>query len=249
MKKTQSLFHILFIVSLIFSSASFADETHEDIIAHPSCPLCGMDRAKFAHSRVLIIYEDESETGFCSLHCAALDMAGHLNSAPRYILAGDYISKDVINAEKAYWVIGGKKPGVMTRRAKWAFKKKPDAQKFIRKHGGKLANFENSLKAAYADMYEDTRMIREKRKKKRQKGAGQKNTLLPPKPGPDVKCPVCGMFVAKYPNWVGMIHFKGDKYLYFDGAKDLFKCLQNMKKYAPKFTKGRYSRRLFYGIL
>ena len=36
------------------------------------------------------------------------------------------------------------------------------------------------------------------------------------------KCPVCGMFVAKYPKWVGLIVVGGKKH-YFDGAKDMMK--------------------------
>jgi len=36
------------------------------------------------------------------------------------------------------------------------------------------------------------------------------------------KCPVCGMFVAKYPKWVGLIVWDNTKY-YFDGAKDMMK--------------------------
>jgi nitrous oxide reductase accessory protein NosL len=36
------------------------------------------------------------------------------------------------------------------------------------------------------------------------------------------KCPVCGMFVGKYPKWVGLIVVDGKKY-HFDGAKDLMK--------------------------
>lgn len=39
------------------------------------------------------------------------------------------------------------------------------------------------------------------------------------------KCPVCGMFVKKYPDWVAQIVFKDGSYAVFDGAKDLFKAL------------------------
>jgi len=38
----------------------------------------------------------------------------------------------------------------------------------------------------------------------------------------DVKCPVCGMFVAKYPKWVALIEVGTTKY-YFDGVKDMMK--------------------------
>ncbi len=36
------------------------------------------------------------------------------------------------------------------------------------------------------------------------------------------KCPVCGMFLYKYPRWVSMIEYQDGKKLYFDGMKDLF---------------------------
>lgn len=44
------------------------------------------------------------------------------------------------------------------------------------------------------------------------------------------KCPVCGMFVAKYPKWVGLIEHKNHKF-YFDGAKDMFKFYFDPKRY------------------
>ena len=39
----------------------------------------------------------------------------------------------------------------------------------------------------------------------------------------DTKCPVCGMFVAKYPKWAAAVTTAGDKTYYFDGVKDLMK--------------------------
>ena len=47
------------------------------------------------------------------------------------------------------------------------------------------------------------------------------------------KCPVCGMFVSKYPDWLGSIQYKGGVMVFFDGPKDLFRYLTNPKRYAP----------------
>jgi len=80
------------------------------------------------------------------------------------VKVGDFNSKKLIDAEKAFWVIGGNKPGVMTKKAKWAFENKADAEKFIAENGGSLSTFDEAMKAAYEDMYDDTKMIREKRK-------------------------------------------------------------------------------------
>ena len=58
----------------------------------------------------------------------------------------------------------------------------------------------------------------------------------PVTPSPKDKCPVCGMFVKKYPDWVGQVIFKDGTYTFFDGAKDLFKYYLNLKKYNPAHT-------------
>ena len=149
----------------LLSAIAVYAETMKDIQEHKNCKYCGMDREKFAHSRMLIEYGDGSSFGSCSIHCTAIDLAQSFDKQPKAILAADYNQKNLIDAEKAYWVIGGKKPGVMAKTAKWAFADKKDAEAFIKAEGGKLANFEDAMKATYEDMYNDTKMIREKRAK------------------------------------------------------------------------------------
>jgi copper chaperone NosL len=58
-----------------------------------------------------------------------------------------------------------------------------------------------------------------------------------PKPGVKDTCPVCGMFVAKYPDWVATVLYKNGHAHHFDGAKDLFKYLQDLPKWAPGHEK------------
>lgn len=55
----------------------------------------------------------------------------------------------------------------------------------------------------------------------------------PAKPSPKDKCPVCGMFVYKYPDFLAEIFFKDGTYAVFDGTKDMFKYYFNLKKYNP----------------
>ena len=57
----------------------------------------------------------------------------------------------------------------------------------------------------------------------------------PPAPVPSArdKCPVCGMFVAGYPNWVVTVTFTNGSAAYFDGAKDMFTWYLNRSTYAP----------------
>jgi hypothetical protein len=134
-----------------------------------------MDRQKFAYSRMMIEYDDDSTTSTCSIHCLAVDLAMGVDKTPKSMRVGDYGTKSLIDAEKAYWVIGGSKPGIMTKRAKWAFEKKEDAEAFVKENEGIIATFNDAMKAAYEDMYADTKMIRDKRAKmKAMKAAEEK---------------------------------------------------------------------------
>ena len=48
------------------------------------------------------------------------------------------------------------------------------------------------------------------------------------------KCPVCGMFVYRSPDWTTQIIFKDGSVVFFDGCKDLFKYYLNLKEYSPE---------------
>ncbi len=52
----------------------------------------------------------------------------------------------------------------------------------------------------------------------------------------DDRCPVCGMFVAKYRTWVAQIVFADGTHAAFDGPKDMFKYFLNPSKYTPNRT-------------
>jgi len=54
-----------------------------------------------------------------------------------------------------------------------------------------------------------------------------------PRPGPRDKCPVCGMFVSKYPDWTAAATLPDGSTVWFDGAKDLFKFLADPGSFLP----------------
>lgn len=167
MKKVL-LFSLVLLLTAI--TPSFAGT---DIDSHPSCPYCGMDRGKYAHSRMLIVYNDGSRGATCSIRCLALEDGLHIDKDIRVIGVGDYDTHDLIDAEEAFWILGGEKSGVMTRRAKWAFKTKEQAKAFQAKWGGELVTFETAFQAAFEDFFKDTQMIRKRRKARRAKRAAK----------------------------------------------------------------------------
>ncbi|GAB4264826.1 MAG: nitrous oxide reductase accessory protein NosL [Deferrisomatales bacterium] len=56
----------------------------------------------------------------------------------------------------------------------------------------------------------------------------------PADPGPRDRCPVCGMFVAGFANWVATIVFADGTQAFFDGPKDMLTFYFDPGKYDPK---------------
>jgi len=120
----------------------------ETVEGPKSCKLCNMDRTRFTHSRMLIVYGDDTRVGVCSLHCAAEEL--YLNRARqvRSLMVADYYSLKLIDARTASWVVGGRKPGVMTGLAKWAFDRPEDARRFIKENEGALNSYDLTMDSA-----------------------------------------------------------------------------------------------------
>ncbi len=122
-----------------------------DIDDHRDCSYCGMDRKAYGFSRMLIQYQDGATVGVCSLHCAVTELDANQGRAVQAMLVADRDTRTLIEAEKAVWVMGGKKRGVMTGEPKWAFQAKEAAEVFIKEYGGKLVTWTEVLAAARAE--------------------------------------------------------------------------------------------------
>jgi len=125
-----------------------AEVTHADVTSHKSCPHCGMDRGVHDTSRMLVTYEDGTSIGTCSMYCLTTELKKHAAKKVTSVQAADYNSKKLINAEGAYWVLGGDRPGVMSKTAAWAFGKHQEAEVFSRQHGGRLVRYKEALSQA-----------------------------------------------------------------------------------------------------
>ncbi len=61
--------------------------------------------------------------------------------------------------------------------------------------------------------------------------------VMPAEVKKDDKCRVCGMFVAKYRNWISQIVFSDGTAAFFDGPKDMMKYYLDPSKYDPGMKK------------
>ncbi|MFC2968561.1 nitrous oxide reductase accessory protein NosL [Acidimangrovimonas pyrenivorans] len=137
---------------------------------YPRCPYCGMMRKMFSQTRHLIVYDDDTVDGTCSLHCAAISLALNMDRGPRTIYAGDAGAegkvKPLADTAAMTYVVDPEKPGTMTKTSKWAYTDRAKAEAAA---GGKalLVSFDDALVAAYADMARDTINIRKRRAERR----------------------------------------------------------------------------------
>lgn len=141
MKKGLTAFIALAVTTVILGAASAG----EDIAKFPSCELCGMDRNQYGYSRAVVECADGANVGTCSINCAekAAAQKGNLKG----IKVADYNTRELLDADKAFWVMGGNKKGVMTMRPKWAFGAQEGAKAFMAENGGSLATYEEVKQA------------------------------------------------------------------------------------------------------
>jgi nitrous oxide reductase accessory protein NosL len=149
-----TLFFFATALSGLHGSAVFAQD---DIAAHRSCAHCGMDRKAYGFSRMLVQYSDGTEVGVCSLRCAVVQLDSSPGGKIKAILVADRDSRLLIDAEQAFWVIGGAKRGVMTSRPKWAFSTRTAAEAFLRDYGGVIITWNEALTAAREDLASEVR--------------------------------------------------------------------------------------------
>jgi nitrous oxide reductase accessory protein NosL len=143
----RNIYSFILAITLLMANA-LPVLAHDDLEKHRSCAHCGMDRKAYGYSRMLIVSANGNQTGVCSLHCAVTEMNAHPEQKIAELLVADRNTHDIIAASKAFWVMGGRKRGVMTRNPKWAFASPEAAQRFISDHGGNITPWDEVLAAA-----------------------------------------------------------------------------------------------------
>lgn len=154
------------------------DPLTDELSKYPRCRYCGMERAKFSHTRHLLVYDDDSVEGTCSLHCAAISLSLNMDRGPKAIYAGDAGSKapikPLVPVDRAHYVLDPSRTGTMTKKSKFAYASREAAEAAAAgdaaaKAGARVVGFDAALTAAYLGMAEDTVMLRKRRGEMRRK--------------------------------------------------------------------------------
>jgi len=245
------------------------------------CPICGMSLKMFYKTSHSIETKDGKKLHFCSIRCLA-NTKFDKNSK---ISVVDVKTEKMIDAKKAYYVVGSKVQGTMAMVSKLAFEKEQDAKEFKSIYGGEIVDFKKAFEMAKKSLEVDNKKRMKKITKKiipmgkkiytkkctkidiskldtisdiktyiiennicknlnpKQLQATalylKSTKLVTAKNRPisvtkDEKCPVCGMFIYKYPVWATQIHFNNNNkpnHYSFDGVKDMMKFYLEPKKY------------------
>jgi len=280
MKIGKFLFIIMMLLGTLFASENFTKKAtiSPQLVQKGEqkmwCSVCGMNLKMF-YKTSHTAKTKEGIHQYCSIHCLVADMQKH-QIDKNSIQVVDAKTQRLISAQKAYYVVGSRIKGTMSKMSKIAFGSKEDAKEFMKKYGGKIVSFDQALKLAQEALKKDMTMIGMKKSKKiypMGKKIYEKKCHsfhidfskykalnifkadikkqcpdLQEKPlqaltlylwdvkkvhktdknlaeitvTKDEKCPVCGMFIYKYPKWAAQIYY-GKTHLSFDGVKDMMK--------------------------
>lgn len=149
---------------------------HEnDVEKYPNCPYCGMDRRYNHKARMLIHYGNDLPDPLCSIHCGVISLAINLALDPKAIYVGDNAietdPRPLVEVGKATFLVGSDLPGVMTWNSKVAYGSTEAAAAAQNVHGGKLMNFQETLKVSFADLADDLERMRKGREERRRRAA------------------------------------------------------------------------------
>ncbi len=303
-KKLFILITFALLLSLNLNAASFSKvATQTPVLTQKGhekhwCPVCGMSIKAFYKTSHTSKLQNDTPRQYCSMRCLVVDMQEY-GIDTSLVKVVDAKSERLIDANAAFYVVGSKVQGTMTKVSKLAFENEADAKEFAKKNKGKVLGFKEAMAIAKESLKSDIAMLTNKKEKKiypmgkkifakackqdidlnsyieiNELKASIKNDKLckPLKEKQlqalalylwevkrfgdldtaegsihvtkDEKCPICGMFVYKYPRWAAQIFYGEEKHYSFDGMKDLMKYYFDNKEGISKIlTRDYYSQK------
>lgn len=134
---------------ILVSTHLSAEEAHQHAHERESCRVCGMYIDLYFKTAAVLTYKDGRKEEFsCGVACMLriVDEEGGLD-AFESVKVHDWVSGELIDADKAYYVLGSEViPDMIPNYI--AFTKREEAEAFIRKEGGSIMDFD----FAYTDV-------------------------------------------------------------------------------------------------
>ncbi len=142
LRKTASLI-VISLLAVGMCTAVSAAERQE-------CVVCGMYLDLYEKTRLVIHLNDDNTKSTCSLACAA-EIIDKNKGRIKEVKVADFLTGELFDAYRAYFLEGSDVPGVMTYTSRIAFFSKAKALAFQKKHGGRIITFDQALKDQMKD--------------------------------------------------------------------------------------------------
>lgn len=113
-----------------------------------SCAVCGMHLVAFYKTNH-VANENGVEKQYCSIHCLANSLADGAQLKNPMVVDSENLN--LIPVLEAYYVVGSKIKGTMSKVSKYAFSSLDDAKSFQKKYGGEIMDFRAALEKAKED--------------------------------------------------------------------------------------------------
>ena len=127
------------------------------------CTVCGMTLPMFYKTNHAAKIDGKVHQ-YCSIHCMVEEAEKH-GMDPVDPQVVDNTTLKFISADKAYYVVGSKKPATMSMVSKYAFGTKSAAETFAKKFGGKIMNYSTVLKIVKKHLKKEMMGIKKKQAK------------------------------------------------------------------------------------
>ena len=153
----------------MFQSVSMKKATIlQDGKAKMFCHVCGMTLPMFYKTNHAATSAGHAKQ-YCSLHCLTEDKIKN-HADLKDIKVVDVKSLKFIDVSNATYVVGSSIKGTMSKKSKYAFAHKADANKFAKRFGGKVTNFDGAYGVASKGLEKEMKMIAKKQAKMAKKG-------------------------------------------------------------------------------
>jgi nitrous oxide reductase accessory protein NosL len=119
------------------------------------CNTCGMNLTGFFKTNHAILLKNGETLQYCSLHCLVDKFRKNQSEEGTFvtekILVVDTKQLEFVEAKKAYYIVGSRNKGTMSKISKYAFGNKEDALAYAEEYGGELMDFDQAFATASND--------------------------------------------------------------------------------------------------
>jgi nitrous oxide reductase accessory protein NosL len=99
---------------------------------------------QYEHTKHVVVLHNGKTEYFCSIACASRYIEVNGREIDK-IKVADFITKQLVDADHAFYLVDSNIPGVMSYISRIAFSTSKSAEEFREIHGGKIMTFEEAL--------------------------------------------------------------------------------------------------------